>query len=74
VLYLSYYLFYFLFNKIGEKNRFLPGSEVGWERVEEEWWHRREVAQTKYTYMNKCIKKKTVWKKNKEFCEMMHIF
>jgi hypothetical protein len=48
MLCLSYYLFCFLFNKIGEEaEQVLPGSG-GWG----------EVAQTMYTHMNKCINNK----------------
>jgi hypothetical protein len=48
MLCLSYYLLYFLFNKIGEEaEQVLPGSRGGGRE--------EEGGQTMYTHMNKCI-------------------
>jgi hypothetical protein len=54
---LSYYLFNFLFNKIGEEEG-RTGSP--WkQRVEEGWEGRgRLVAQTMYTHVSKCKNEK----------------
>jgi hypothetical protein len=56
MLCLSCYLLCFLVNKIGEEGRTsLPGSWWGEGRGREGGGQGREMVQTMYTHMNKCI-------------------